>query len=200
MSLLPGEKEIGTIRYEACRSGIGSWWPNWGKPGANARRGTPHGSSVRRAGTGTNNDPEAFPASGFPDPVALLSPGPATGDELRSAKRLPRATSRLPADRAKPQRGPIRQGREPDALTGRIGGTRAILGRGHSAVPAATNKAKGCRGADPVKLFGPAPTLEPDLNHCGAEETWLSIASARHTRRKGKTSAVRGAPIDFRGH
>src|SRR5215475_1953219 len=44
------------------------------------------------------------------------------------------------------------------------------------------------RGADPVKLFGPALALEPEMNHRGAEETLLSIASARHARRKRKSS------------
>src|SRR5262245_37233182 len=37
---------------------------------------------------------------------------------------------------------------------------------------------------DLVRQFDPALTLEPELNHRGAEETLLSIADARHASRK----------------
>jgi len=167
-----------------------SYWPNWGQHRASARR------RCRPCGT---TEPVRQRCASVPDPVAWIRPRhgdrPSSRSSSDSVDHSPRGCP--PAEPTPNWDRP--SGPEPSALRGRCGGTNALLGRG--ARPRSRRAALSGLGGRPldkclVQLRADARCGSP---RCSQERSGQQ-RSGYNASEGEASSAVRGAPVDKRGH
>src|SRR5262249_52652836 len=144
-------------------------------------------------------EPSGPPRAGVPAPGGWIGrrrgPGPSADPGTGAVDRPPRGCP--PAEPV--PNGDRPRGREPSGLRGRRGGTQELLGRG--APPRSRRAARSGSVADPWISVWCGFWLTPF-----AEATGVARGEAVHSgpvitpRKERKSSAVRGAPVDRRGH
>src|SRR5437867_6344739 len=136
------------------------------------------------------------PGAIAPDPVALIGPQPGPADILDATLLCFRREAAHPPSRQLTRT--LRQGGEPVALTGRLGGTDEFLGAALARPQCSLGVTE--RALDPDNVFGAASCGDLGWNVASAADAKESKASRELCEKEENSSQFRGVTVDMRGH